>query len=731
MPTRVQLADGRVVTVETDDPEEAARAAHRFQQQNPAEYPGWRAQSVEDFARGAPSPSYRRAYDRETARQRLRYSGPGGRTKERLLGWQDQMPRNMGIADEAAAATAFIGQGAENLLRRVTGRPIEVPVRDAMRAASDYQNAERARFAEERPVSNAVSHAANFVAFGGRPVANPTRVGVLEAGTAAAGINAPFALARQEGSLPERLPGAAAETAAVFGFGTGLQGLANRFTATPRPNSAAARAQQFEQAGVRSTLAAVQGGAPAGATRMISENFIAGAPARRRLQESLDDTAQAARNLSAQYGQHGQPEQVGEMVQRGVQRFARDRDAPPPPQGTPAAADPASIPTRDWSFRAKSEAVYDRVFQRIARDEQAHLAGETGVRAMATHTQAALQQIQTRVQAPNVAEIVNDPTIGRIARALSEDADSIRFGDLRALRTWVREQRARPSLTQNIDEAALASLERALTRDIYDSALAIGDQSAAHALRRADQFYRAGQQRIQSALQAFDPNRGGGAQAYQRIVALAREGGRQNTRQLQQLRNSLRPDEWRQVAASVIDDMGRPTAGNPGVLEPGAFSVEQFVTNYAKLSEEGRRILFGGPGRENLAAALDNLAQVAGYQKGVERMVNASRSGVNVQNFGSIAGLANPGTTMPTAGLLAGMAITGEIMTNPAFVRWLVSAIRADGAPGGMRRQIAVLATIAARDPAVAPFYSDLAQRVTGHSQTQATPQPQRIGSSQ
>ena len=45
--------------------------------------------------------------------------------------------------------------------------------------------------------------------------------------------------------------------------------------------------------------------------------------------------------------------------------------------------------------------------------------------------------------------------------------------------------------------------------------------------------------------------------------------------------------------------------------------------------------MFGGAGREELRGALDNLAQVAGYQKGVEAMANRSRSGVNVQNVGT------------------------------------------------------------------------------------------------
>lgn len=723
MPTRVQLSDGRVVTVQTDDPQEAARAAHRYQQSNPAsaQHPTWRAQNVEDRLRGGPSAGYRRAYDRERRNDQAVQPLPG-------LAWTDQIGRNVGYQDELAAGVAWAGQGLDNIGRRMAGRPIEITQAEAMRAAADYQNAERDRFAREHPGQNALSIATSIPLFAGTPAAAPTTApSAIRTGVQAAAINAPFAVARQEGSFAERLPGAAQETAVVGAFGTGLQGLANRFAAAPRPNSAAARAQQFEQAGVRPTAAGVMQGTPSAATRLISENFIAGAPARARLQQSLDDTAARAREISAQYGQHGQPEHVGEAVQRGVQRWARDRNAPAP-SGRMA---PENVPTRDWSFRAKSEALYNRVFQRIEADEAAHLSGQTGVRATATSTRQALADIEGRVSAPALAEIINSPQISRVAQALRNDEEVIRFADLRALRSWVREQRNAPAMTQTIDEASLARLEGALTDDIYRSALEIGDATAAQQLRRVDQFYRAGQTRIDAALQAFDPQRIGGAQAYQRIVALAREGGRQNTRQLQQVRNTLRPEEWRQVAASVIDDMGRPTAGHPGALDPATFSVENFVTNYARLTPEGRRILFGGNGTEGLASALDNLAQVAGYQKGVERMANASRSGVNVQNFGSIAGLANPTTTMTTATLLGGMAITGEMLTNPAFVRWFISAQKATGGSGGMRQQMAALATIAARDPAVAPFYTELVQRAERQFRAPREQQPERTGQPQ
>lgn len=533
----------------------------------------------------------------------------------------------------------------------------------------------------------------------------------LQAAGAGVTLSAPMALSRNgDQPLQERLPGALAEMGGVGLLSGALQAGANAIPRRNTPSPTNTRAAEFERAGVRPTLAATQGSSAAPLTMAIGENPIGG-NVRQNIQNSVDDVAARSRELAGEYGQHGQPENVGEAVQTGIDRFARR------PGATRPAGAPESIPSRDWSFRAKADALYDDVFATIARDEQQHLLGQTGAGVDLTATQGALRQIQEGVSSPGIAALVSDDTIRRVADAVA-DPSTIRFNDLRRLRTWVREARERPALTQTIDQAGMARLESALTQDIYASAMTIAGENAAQQLRRVDRFYRAGQTRIQEALQPFADRTGRGA--YDRVVALAREGGRQNTRQLQQLRNSLRPDEWREVAATVVDDMGRPNPGNAQALEAGAFSLENFVTNYAKLSPEGRRILFGGAGREGLMSALDNLAQVAGYTKQVRGFANMSRSGASIQNIGTLgaaggaAAAAFTGNLAPLAGLTAmGLTarITGEMLTNPAFVRWLTAGPGRASA-GGILQSFAELSRLAARDPALAPLVAEIEARL-------------------
>jgi hypothetical protein len=214
MPVRVRLSDGRVITVtDTDDPDEAVRAAERWQRRNPIQ------------------PSYRETYERRT-RERAPQGAPGSllRHLENFnrgpLEYLPQMFRNMGVADEAAGGVEFLRSG---------GNP------EAARAGADWERAQQQRVAREQPGVNAASIAASVPAFAGNPASlasyplaiarSPT---VLEGGLASVGVNAPFALARQEGSLTERAPGALQESALSLALGGGAQGLANTLPRAPR-----------------------------------------------------------------------------------------------------------------------------------------------------------------------------------------------------------------------------------------------------------------------------------------------------------------------------------------------------------------------------------------------------------------------------------------------------------------------------------------------------------------
>ena len=81
-----------------------------------------------------------------------------------------------------------------------------------------------------------------------------------------------------------------------------------------------------------------------------------------------------------------------------------------------------------------------------------------------------------------------------------------------------------------------------------------------------------------------------------------------------QLRNTMHPDEWAKVQAATLARMGRDDAGN--------FSIAKMMTADRKLSDAGRNAVFGFPGsakRDGYDAMLkigDALNKVKGYKFG-------------------------------------------------------------------------------------------------------------------
>jgi hypothetical protein len=166
--------------------------------------------------------------------------------------------------------------------------------------------------------------------------------------------------------------------------------------------------------------------------------------------------------------------------------------------------------------------------------------------------------------------------------------------------------------------------------------------------------------------------------------------------------------------------MGQPTAGAANANEAGAFSLANFVSNYAKMSDRGRSILFGQ--QPGLKAELDNLVNVAGKVKAVEKGANASNSGVSLQNAGTLstlggsvtaAALGHPGALAAEVAGLAGMRLTGDRCspTPPRCAGWRASARRRPSVLLRHHPQSGGSAAAAKANPALVPLYQQTRPR--------------------
>lgn len=590
------------------------------------------------------------------------------------------------------------------------------------------------------------------------PVYEPTRAGdVVEnfrTGKAAPArrLSQEEARTKLEGDLNTAI-GAAMPARGGIGF-TGPQVPQGFSRPAPRvaevPNIYAERVPQFERAGVEPSVAAVRGGGASKVANAVADNPVAGVRVRGQMRRQVDQAGARATGLATEYGSNRGAQMVGEGVQAGVRRFARDRSVTP----TNTAA-----PAKQTSFVAKADALYDEAFspieiaegQAVARAQedfetqvanlqqqrQAQIANDQAAYERAvqerqqraqlgvppgpepvppqtppeisapsqraavapTSTISALRDMSTRVNGQQLSNLITDGRVRSILGALETDGANVRFNDLRQLRTWVRNAQRDPTLRQGIAQADLQNIEAALTRDVYANAERLAGPEALGRLQRADAYYRTGSERINRALQTFD-SANSGEQAYSRIIQAAGSTSAADVRKLISLKRSLQADDWGDVASTALSNLGKPTAGASNAAEEGAFSVNTFLTNYAKLSPLGREVLFGARGGGGAEAArlkreLDNLAQVAGYLKEVQKGANTSNTAVSAQGMATIAGLANPKTTLPTGLAIGAAAGTGEFLTNPRFVRMLASIARAQrtnpGAVDGMVRRFNAL----------------------------------------
>lgn len=274
-----------------------------------------------------------------------------------------------------------------------------------------------------------------------------------------------------------------------------------------------------------------------------------------------------------------------------------------------------------------------------------------------------------------------------VIRSLSEiknildDADKsgINYQDLRKIRTRIGQELDKPSLADvsPADEANLRRLYGAIRSDLYDTAATAGDD-AVKALSKHDRYVRYYSNTNQPVLKKII-DQGTDESAFNYAITSAQDGGSK----LQSLKRSLPKNEWDDVSATVLANLGRPTAGNQGATALGElsdeFSVNTFLTNYNKMSPEARKVLWKNTRYDGIERDLDSIVKTAQALKDPQRYANTSKTaGALAQQaaiYGGIGFLASGGDTETGLKVAAGSYVApyaaAKLMTNPKFVRWL------------------------------------------------------------
>lgn len=427
---------------------------------------------------------------------------------------------------------------------------------------------------------------------------------------------------------------------------------------------------------------------------------------------------------------------VGE-VEQGVDRLATQFSGGQPttsPQVAGGALQTGAASAAE-RFQARQDQLYDAAFNRIGADTPVPLNNVRQLYAqIASQTAGAHDALSGTVSGMNrIADVMRasiDPVTGR-SRPVS-------FETLRRIRTEIGRELNDPVVAGSTGATndVKRMLSGALTADL--NAVAAQDPAARQLLQQADRYTRFNMNHNIPVLQKLQ-DAGTPEQVYNIALAGAKDGGTTLTR----IRRNLQPEEWDVMAGTVLGRLGQAPASKQNA-NSDVFSVNTFLTNWSdkRLSPEAKTALFGGTRYGDLRTQLDRLAQAAEYVKGVDQYANPSGTARNymfVQAIASLGGiLAHPtaGTVATASGAAVVPWAAAKLVTNPAFVRALVSTTRmapdligpgqhgAIGVLAGLPAYIGRLTAIAKANPDISePIgqYIQALQQNTGQAQ-QTTP---------
>lgn len=270
-----------------------------------------------------------------------------------------------------------------------------------------------------------------------------------------------------------------------------------------------------------------------------------------------------------------------------------------------------------------------------------------------------------------------NPKIVAMRGQLADDArnGTLPYGAVKELRSRVGKMLEGGGLVNDVPRSDLKKIYGALTADMEAAANQAGPDATA-ALKRANNHYRSGMKRIDDVLDPVlkkgDP---------EDIFKAALSGTQEGATTLNGVMKSLPVESKRAVAATVLQRMGKATAGKQNDLGE-AFSTETFLTNWNKLHPDSKRVLFSTlPG--SMRQDIDKIAAVASnMREGSKVFANPSGTTAGVASVAAATafGTALYHLNLPAmAAIPAGVGLAyggGRLMSNPGFVHWLAGTTK-------------------------------------------------------
>lgn len=547
-----------------------------------------------------------------------------------------------------------------------------------------------------RPVTSG-EHLADAVirgASGGAVTGEMGAVPIIARAMSGAGAGGASELARQHdvgpvGQIAAGLAGGLAGGAPVAAAGRAVDAMAPVAERELSPTM-----QAFDRRAVPALPADV-GGVGTQMATAATRSTLGGIPIHEAAQQSIEAARNARGRIAAMIGTPAADAYTaGEAAKRGAQGFLD-------------------------SSQATAERLYNAI--PIAPTRPAVLG----------NTKAALDDLTRGLESnPELSAIVSDPKIQRIADAIKgktvevptgvvdangqpitrtvQQGGQLSWNDLKDFRSYIGEKAGAQALQSDTPTAKLKALYGALSDDMKATAEAEGPK-ALSAFNRANNFYRARQQRISDVIEPILGKDGNqtAEQAFRTIQSWSGDKG-SFVRTAQALR-SMPEEEANTVRATIFDKLGNAAPGQQNAAGE-VFSPSTFLTQWNKIPAKTKAVLFPG---DQYQKDIGDLVTIAEAQKNAQKFANTSGTALSMHM--APAGIASTAAFFhnPLAGLasLGAQFGAGKLLANPAFARWLASSVKKPNAAAQLAH-VNKLTNLAVRQPVIANDVLQLQERL-------------------
>ncbi|MGB7337071.1 MAG: hypothetical protein WBD01_14890, partial [Salaquimonas sp.] len=293
--------------------------------------------------------------------------------------------------------------------------------------------------------------------------------------------------------------------------------------------------------------------------------------------------------------------------------------------------------------------------------------------------------------------------------------EGLSYSGIKGLRTRVGEMMKKPDLnSSSISQGELKRIYGSLSDDLAKSVEAAGGTKALSAFNAANKYAA----RVASKRDQL--NKIVNVQKDESLIFkmrdLASSGRSAGVKQLAKARSAVDPQTWDDVSASVLKDMGRD-------VKTGDFSPARFLTEWGKMSSQGKRILFGSTQKRELISNLDDIAIISKRFDSMKEFANPSGSGAMIATAAAAPFVYLEPVALTTA--LTGGAIMSKVMAQPAKVKFVSQYSKAKllyalnptpSAKSLLRNRSAVLATMLSKESDGALNAVRLAEELSGGS---------------